>query len=266
MGILNVTPDSFSDGGIYLDVEEALTRGYQIIEEGGDIIDIGGESTRPYSGRITADGQMARVAPVLAALAKHPMLSSNAVISIDTTQSAVAESAIAHGASLINDISAGMDDPRMFSVAARHDVPIVLMHMQGSPTTMQDTPSYFDVVGEVIDFLQKRVMVAQDAGIAPENIILDPGIGFGKRRNHNLSLLANLHRLVHLGYPVMLGASRKRFMGSICRVDEPSELLGATVATTAIGILAGVRLFRVHDVKVNREAADVTTCVQEFVS
>ena len=264
MGILNATPDSFSDGGIYQNTDDALIRGCQIIEEGGDIIDIGGESTRPYSVRISADHQMSRVNPALAALSRHTMISSNALISIDTTRSAVAESAIELGATLINDVSAGLDDPFMFSVAARHDVPIVLMHMQGTPNTMQEAPSYSDVVSEVIEFLQQRIQVARDAGIAPENIILDPGIGFGKTRNHNLSLLANLHRLVELGYPVMLGASRKRFMGSICRVEDPSDLLGATVATTAMGVLAGVRLFRVHDVKVNRQAADVTACVKEF--
>lgn len=259
-----MTPDSFSDGGVYADVDLAVARGLQIIEEGGDIIDIGGESTRPYSERVPAQMQIDRVIPVLKALRRQGILPRKMAISVDTTNGKVAEVAIAYGASLINDVSAGTEDPDMFSVAARNRVPIVLMHMQGTPSTMQDAPSYVDVVSEVISFLQQRIAAALDAGIPEEHIIIDPGIGFGKTKTHNLCLLANLERFVQLGYPVMLGASRKRFMGSICQVGAPTELVGATVATTVMGVLAGVRLFRVHDVKPNRQAADVTTCIRTF--
>jgi dihydropteroate synthase len=182
-------------------------------------------------------------------------------ISVDTTRAEVAEAALAAGASLVNDVSAGRDDPCMFEVAARHGVPLVLVHMQGRPETMQQDPRYTDVVDEVRAFLIERARAAIAAGVTPERIILDPGIGFGKTKAHNLSLLARLGRLVDTGYAVMLGTSRKRFMGSVCAEQEPSRLVGATAATTALGVLAGVGWFRVHDVRPNRQAADVAYAI-----
>lgn len=263
MGILNVTPDSFSDGGSYLDPRKALSKGYELLEQGADLIDVGGESTRPGADTVDEDTQLSRVLPVIAGL--HAHLSENRLdrlISIDTTRARVAESAVSAGAGWVNDVSAGTDDPEMFNVVARLKVPIVLMHRQGSSKTMQDNPVYTDVVQDVIDYLRERVASALGAGISDKRIIVDPGVGFGKTRAHNLQLIRGLPRLVReLGYPVLLGASRKRFMGSVCEENEPDQLLGATVATTALGVLAGVKVFRVHDVRENRQAARVTEAV-----
>ena len=255
MGVLNVTPDSFSDGGNFHDPEDALMHALNMVNEGADIIDIGGESTRPGSDRIGAEEQKQRVLPVISALRKQ--LSENTIISIDTTQAEVAEEAIEAGAGMINDISAGRDDPDLISVAAKYHCPYVIMHMQGSPKTMQVNPTYKNVVLEIRDFLLERVESAQASGVRRENIIIDPGIGFGKTKEHNLELMANLHRFVDTGYPVLLGTSRKRFMGSLCAGVAPELLIGATCATTALGVAAGVKLFRVHDVRENRQAADV---------
>jgi dihydropteroate synthase len=259
MGILNVTPDSFSDGGRFCNLDQAVLQAQRMVEEGADIIDIGGESTRPGAEPVKAEEQLERVVPVIRALRR--CLPESCLISVDTTRSAVAEEALGAGADLINDISAGLDDPGMFEVVAKYGVPIVLMHMQGTPKTMQDNPHYANVVDEVATFLEDRAIRAQDAGILGENIILDPGIGFGKRRNDNLRLIAELGRLVEIGYPILLGTSRKRFMGAICGESRPTELLGATVATTALGVAKGVKIFRVHDVRENRQAADVVAAV-----
>ena len=262
MGILNVTPDSFSDGGRHNDLSSALNRAQAMCNEGAEIIDIGGESTRPGAEPVDADSQLSRVIPVIQGLCSQSFFGMPRVISIDTTRSEVAAAAVTAGASLVNDVSAGTDDPRMFQVVARLDVPIVLMHRLGSSKTMQDNPNYMNVVEEVIDFLRLRAECALAEGISKNNIVVDPGIGFGKTRLHNLQLISHLHRLVtELGYPVLLGASRKRFMGALCQETEPDELLGATVATTVMGVLAGVRIFRVHDVKANRQAATVTHAV-----
>lgn len=262
MGILNVTPDSFSDGGRHNDLSSALNRAQAMCNEGAEIIDIGGESTRPGADPVDVASQLSRVIPVIQGLCSQSFFGMPRVISIDTTRSEVAAAAVTAGASLVNDVSAGTDDPRMFEVVARLDVPIVLMHRQGSSKTMQDNPNYMNVVEEVIDFLRRRAECALAEGISKNNIVVDPGIGFGKTRLHNLQLISHLHRLVtELGYPVLLGASRKRFMGALCQETEPDELLGATVATTVMGVLAGVRIFRVHDVKANRQAATVTHAV-----
>ena len=260
MGILNVTPDSFSDGGRYDSLSSALKRAHFMFNEGADIIDIGGESTRPGSDPIDEETQLSRVIPVIKALSSNYSMSDVArVISIDTTRSKVAGYAVSAGASLVNDVSAGTDDPLMFEVVARLNVPIVLMHRQGTSKNMQDNPHYTNVVEEVIDFLRLRAECALAAGISRNNILVDPGIGFGKTRLHNLQLINNLHRLVsELAYPVLLGASRKRFMGAMCQEPEPEDLLGATIATTVLGALAGVRVFRVHDIKPNRQAVIVT--------
>ena len=261
MGILNVTPDSFSDGGQYAAAEAALKQALAIVEAGAEVIDVGGESTRPGSERVPAEEQLRRVLPVIESLV--PALPSGVSISIDTTLSPVAEAALKAGAEIINDVSAGRDDPAIFQLAAEHGVCMVLMHMQGSPKTMQDNPGYEDVVAEVLDFLLQRVEIAQSQGISPENLILDPGIGFGKRKIDNLKLLAHLERFVAAGFPVLLGTSRKRFMGSILEISDPKELVSATVATTTLGVLAGVKIFRVHDVRENRQALEVTWSIQQ---
>ncbi|WP_024296706.1 dihydropteroate synthase [Methylomicrobium lacus] len=260
MGILNVTPDSFSDGGKYSTVKAAVTQAEKMLADGADIIDIGGESTRPGSEPVPALEQIRRVVPVIEAIKG---LSSSLLVSIDTTLAEVAEAAIGAGADLINDVSGGTGDAKMLTLAARLDVPIVLMHNQGTPKTMQDNPYYDDVVGEVVAVLRERVEAALAAGIKKERIIIDPGIGFGKRRQDNIDLLAHLDAFAGLGFPVLLGTSRKRFMGSLCHVEEPAELVTATAVTTALGVMAGVKLFRVHDVKENRQAADVAWAIRQ---
>lgn len=261
MGILNVTPDSFSDGGRYLEVSAALAQGLKLAEEGAEIIDVGGESTRPGAESVEAEEQIRRVIPVIEALADA--LPEDRFISIDTTLAKVAEAAVQAGATLINDVSAGRDDPQMFQLAARYRLPIVLMHMHGTPKTMQDSPAYQDVVSEVLQFLQARAEAAQRAGVAQEQILIDPGIGFGKRKSDNLKLLAHIDQFVATGWPVLLGTSRKRFMGQVLEVTDPTELISATVATTALGVMAGVKVFRVHDVRENRQALEVAWAIRK---
>ena len=261
MGILNVTPDSFSDGGKFTDIDSATEQAQIMCDQGVDILDVGGESTRPGADAIQSDEQIARVVPVIKAIRTN--VSETILISIDTTLSEVAEAALEAGANIINDISAGQTDKRILTVASDWGVPIVLMHMQGTPKTMQDNPSYDDVVSDVIDSLKSRISEALTAGIKHENIVVDPGIGFGKRREDNIELLAHLNDLVAMGYPVLLGTSRKRFMGSLCAVSEPAELVTATAVTTALGVMAGVQMFRVHDVKENRQAADVAWAIKQ---
>jgi len=261
MGILNVTPDSFSDGGHYADTASAVGQARQMIEQGVDIIDIGGESTRPGSEPVSAEEQIQRVVPVITAIRQE--LSSSIAISIDTTLSAVADAALDAGATLINDISAGLQDKMIFSVAAKRDVPIILMHIKGQPKTMQSEPYYDDVVSEVLTHLRVRIEQALAAGVKKHNIAIDPGIGFGKRKQDNLDLLAHLDKFVGTGYPVLLGTSRKRFMGSICTITEPMELVTATAVTTALGVMQGVQMFRVHDVKENKQAADVAWAIRQ---
>jgi dihydropteroate synthase len=264
MGILNVTSDSFSDGGRYLDTGAAVDHAVRMAEEGADIIDVGGESTRPGAERVAAAGQKERVLPVVERL--REALPANVGISIDTTLAAVAGAALDAGAAVINDVSAGRDDEAMLRLAAARKAAVVLMHMQGTPATMQDNPRYGDVVEDIRAFLLERARAAEAAGLEKDCIILDPGIGFGKTREHNLALLANLDRFVDTGYAVMLGTSRKRFMGAICRIEAYDELIGATCATTALGVMTGVRLFRVHDVKPNRQAADVAWAIKNSES
>jgi dihydropteroate synthase len=261
MGILNVTPDSFSDGGKFTQIEAAIEQVRKMVAEGVDIIDIGGESTRPGSESVPQEEQVARVVPVIKAIrASFP---ADLLISIDTTLSGVAKAALQAGANIINDISAGQGDKIILAVALEYDVPIILMHMQGTPQNMQDSPSYEDVVAEVCKSLNNRAKEALAVGIKKENIVLDPGIGFGKRREDNINLLAHLDQVVAIGYPVLLGTSRKRFMGSLCDVSEPTELVTATAVTTALGVMSGVPMFRVHDVKENRQAADVAWAIKQ---
>ena len=265
MGVLNVTPDSFSDGGLYCDVERALDHAKNMVTDGASILDVGGESSRPGSTAVDSEEQLRRVLPVIEALNGAGWDGEECpIISIDTTSSRVADRAIGAGAAWVNDITAGSGDPDMFAVVAQRQVPIVLMHMQGTPATMQDSPHYLDVVDEVIAFLEDRIQRAVQSGIQERNILLDPGIGFGKSRDHNLAILGSLNRLVRLGFPVVLGCSRKRFMGRICNEEDPKALLGSTVSTTALGLLDGVKVFRVHDVKPNRQAIEVMQAVKRF--
>ena len=261
MGVLNVTPDSFSDGGMYPSSKDAITRGIEMVEQGADIIDVGGESTRPGAQRIDATEQKRRVIDVIAGLRKE--LAEHIDISIDTTLSEVARASIDAGATMLNDVSAGCEDKNILKLAADTGVFICLMHMQGSPANMQDNPSYENVTKEVSEFLTKHANEAEKAGIKKENIILDPGIGFGKRTQHNLELLRNLNQITSLGYPILLGTSRKRFMGEISKQEDPQERMPATCATSALGVLAGVKIFRVHDIWQNRQAIDVIQAIRD---
>lgn len=261
MGILNVTPDSFSDGGNYTALAPALHHVEKMLVNGADIIDIGGESTRPGSDPVSPEEQIRRVIPIITAIRKQ--FPDRITLSIDTTSAKVAEAALNEGANLINDVAAGQNDPEILALAAKKGIPIILMHSQGTPKTMQENPNYSDVVKEVSGFLQSRIDAALQAGVTKDRILIDPGIGFGKRKQDNLNLLANLDQFTGLGQPVLLGTSRKRFMGSICNVSEPSELVTATAVTTALGVMAGVKLFRVHDVKENRQALDVAWAIKQ---
>jgi len=263
MGILNVTPDSFSDGGQFDKTKPAVKHALDMMYEGADIIDVGGESTRPGSERVNADEQIFRVVETIKLI--RDIALEEVEISIDTTLSEVAEAAIDVGASIINDVSAGTDDPLIFEVAADKNLPIILMHMQGSPQTMQLKPVYEDVVEDIRAYLLERAEKAIAAGIKEDNIAIDPGIGFGKTQEHNMQLMSNLDRFVDTGLPVLLGASRKRFMGAICEGVESEELVGATCATTVAGVNAGVQMFRVHDVRPNRQAADVAWAIKNAV-
>lgn len=261
MGILNLTPDSFSDGGRFHAQPLAVQHGLDMMYEGADVIDVGGESTRPGATRVSVEEQLERIVEIIVAL--QEIVVDECVISVDTTLAKVAEQAVAAGAAMINDVSAGEDDPQMFALSADQDIPIVLMHMQGSPETMQINPTYDDVVEDVRAYLLDRVEKAVAAGVKQENIIIDPGIGFGKTQQHNMQLMCHLERFVDSGLPVLLGTSRKRFMGSICATTQADQLLGATCATTVFGIYAGVGMFRVHDVRANRQAADLTYAMLE---
>jgi dihydropteroate synthase len=261
MGILNVTPDSFSDGGMFSNPQHAVDHALIMVKQGADIIDIGGESTRPGAARITPEQQIKRIIPIVQKLAQA--LGNRCAISVDTTSSQVASAALQAGATMINDISAGSENPGILKLAAQNQVCISLMHMQGKPGTMQDNPHYNDVVEDILNYLQQRVAVALDAGIKPDQIIIDPGIGFGKRRIDNLQLLANLDQFVALGYPLLLGTSRKRFMGSLLENPSQQQLAIATTTTTALGVMSGVSIFRVHDVEENRIAADMAYVIKQ---
>jgi dihydropteroate synthase len=245
MGVLNVTPDSFSDGGKYSTHDAAIAHAQEMAAAGADLIDIGGESTRPGSDPVDDDEQIRRVIPVLRATQKLPV-----VWSIDTTRSKVADAALDVGAHLVNDISAGRDDSgSMFSLVARRRVPIILMHMLGRPKTMQQSPSYDDVMAEVSGFLNERLITAGSMGIDPDKILLDPGIGFGKSLPHNLELLRRIGELTVLGRPLVVGTSRKSFIGKITGESEPSHRLFGTAASVAWCVANGAAILRVHDVE-----------------
>jgi len=260
MGILNVTPDSFSDGGRYVSTRDAVVRGLEMVAEGADIIDIGGESTRPGSERVDATEQKRRVLDVISTLSNE--ISGDVLISIDTTLSDVAEVALDAGAGFVNDVTGGTDDADLMKLVATRNVPYCIMHMQGRPHNMQDNPTYEDAAQEVKAFLLEQAQKVESLGLAKENIILDPGIGFGKRTQHNLELLKQLHQICDTNYTVLLGTSRKRFMGEICSTEDPAQRMPATCATTALGVNAGAKIFRVHDVWQNRQAADVSYAIK----
>lgn len=252
MGILNVTPDSFSDGGQFLSASEAVARARAMIDAGAEIIDVGAESTRPGSDRVGDTEQIDRLREIIPAVCEL-----GAVVSIDTTRAAVAEFAMDGGATIINDVSAGRDDERLLPVAAERGAAVVLMHMLGEPKTMQAEPRYDDVVAEVRQFLAERVMAAEAAGIDSGRIVLDPGIGFGKLLEHNLSLLAGVAELRKLGRALLIGASRKRFIGQVTGQDEPRQRVGGSIAAALAARTGGATLFRVHDVAQTRQALDV---------
>ncbi|HZB79630.1 MAG TPA: dihydropteroate synthase [Actinomycetota bacterium] len=256
MGIVNVTPDSFSDGGMFDDADAAVKHGLQLLEEGADILDVGGESTRPGSIPVDEDEELARVLPVIEGLRRE---APEAILSVDTRKAAVASEALAAGTDVVNDIGAGAD-PGMFGVVASAGAGMVLMHMQGEPKTMQSEPRYGDVVGEVRSFLAERLGGAVAAGIGRDRLCVDPGIGFGKTPDQNLALLHELAMFRQLGRPVLLGTSRKSTIGHV--LDLPAhERLEGTLATTALGIAAGVDIVRVHDVLANVRAARMSDAV-----
>jgi dihydropteroate synthase len=258
MGILNVTPDSFSDGGDFINPEKAAAHATTMLDNGARIIDIGGESTRPGSDPVTPEEEKRRVLPVIKAiLAARP----ETTISIDTYRAATAEAALEAGADLVNDVSALRGDPRMIDVVAEARCPVVLMHMLGTPNTMQEKPSYKDVVREVRDFLVERSGAAVASGIEPGNIVLDPGIGFGKTLAHNLALLRDLDSVTNLGFPVLVGASRKNFLGKLTGAEEAKDRVAATVATTVMSYERGAKFFRVHDVRATADALAVAVAV-----
>jgi dihydropteroate synthase len=244
MGVLNVTPDSFSDGGRRLDPARAIADGVAMASDGADIVDIGGESTRPGAQPVSAGEEMDRVLPVIEGLRR----ASGAPISIDTYKAQVASAALNAGGDIINDISALRFDTEMAGLAAREQVPVILMHMRGTPRTMQLEPRYDDVVAEVRAFLAERASFAVAAGVARDQIVIDPGIGFGKTIEHNLRLLRELPQLVSLGYPLLIGASRKRFIGKILDL-EADERLEGSLATAVAAVMHGANIVRVHDVK-----------------
>jgi dihydropteroate synthase len=256
IGVVNVTPDSFYDGGVYFDPARAIERGLELATGGADIIDIGGESTKPGSNPVAAEEEQRRVLPVIAALRKK----TRTLISVDTTKAEVAEAALASGADIINDISAGRFDSRMLPVAARTGAGLILMHMKGTPLTMQLSPHYEDVLAEVKSFLEERIEAAELCNIKRERIIIDPGIGFGKNLEHNLILLNNLASLAELGRPVLVGISRKSFIGNILNL-EAQERLEGTIAAAVLSILRGASLLRVHDLEAVKRAVTVAETI-----
>lgn len=243
MGVLNVTPDSFSDGGKFASTDAAVAHAADMIAQGADLLDLGGESTRPGAARVPAEEQIRRVVPVISAIRK----ASDIALSIDTTLAAVAEAALDAGATFVNDISAGRDDERLLSLVARRGVPIVLMHMQGQPATMQQAPSYSDVVVEVMQFLKGRIAAAVHAGVNVNRILIDPGYGFGKTFEHNLDLLSRLKELTALGRPILTGTSRKSFIGKITGETDPQHRVFGSAGAVAWTIANGSDVVRVHD-------------------
>lgn len=256
MGVLNVTPDSFSDGGRFFDRERAVERALEMAEEGADWIDIGGESTRPKAGPVTADEELERVMPVIESVA------AKVAVSIDTTKAVVAKAALKAGAEIVNDVSA-LGDKEMASVVAEYKAPVILMHMRGTPLTMQEDTSYGDLTSEVYDYLLSRIDIAVQSGVERDKIIIDPGIGFGKSAEGNFEILRNLSEFRSLGRPVLIGASRKSFIRKAAGAEAADRLSG-TIAANVAAILNGASVIRVHDVKEARQAADIADSIKNF--
>ena len=259
MGVLNVTPDSFSDGGCFFDLEQALQHGLRLQREGADLLDIGGESTRPGAASVSLDEELSRVVPVIEMLRRQTDLP----ISIDTSKAAVVREVITAGANFINDVSGLNFDPAMATVAAETGAGLFLMHTRGRPAEMQRDTRYHDLLAEVIDGLRQSIEMALAAGIAQSKLAVDPGIGFGKSAEGCLQLLHQLEQLHQLGYPVLLGTSRKSFIGKVLQQEVPGERLAGTLATVALAVAQRVQLFRVHAVQPAREAALVAWAIRE---
>jgi dihydropteroate synthase len=255
MGVINVTPDSFSDGGLHLDSVAAIAAARQMIEQGADVVDIGGESTRPGAEAVPAIEEIRRVLPVV-----ETLVADGAVVSIDTSKPDVARAALVAGAEIVNDVTAAAT-PDMPGVLGEWGAGVVLMHMKGTPRTMQLDPSYDDVVGEVAEFLGSRAQQLIEAGVDPASIAIDPGIGFGKTVTHNLELIDELGKLAGMGFPVVLGTSRKTFLGRVAGIEDPTLRDGVTAVTTALGFERGARVFRVHDVASSRAALSLAAAI-----
>jgi dihydropteroate synthase len=256
MGIVNVTPDSFSDGGEFLDPERAIAHGRKLAGEGADVLDVGGESTRPGAEAVSAEHELRRVRPVVKALAAD----RGPAVSIDTSKSAVAAAALDAGATIVNDVTALRADPDLAALCAERDCELILMHMLGDPRTMQENPTYDDVVEEVKAFLAERIEYAVSAGVVEERIWVDPGIGFGKTAEHNLELHRRLGELAELGRPIAVGSSRKSFIGKLTGAGV-DQRLGGTIASSVIAYANGARMLRVHDVGPNRQALTVAEAI-----
>lgn len=256
MGILNLTPDSFSDGGMFNDPHVAIDRAQAMMRQGADWVDIGGESTRPGATHVPVDMELTRVVPVIREIITTD---STLNISVDTSKAIVATQAIHAGARMINDVTGGTHDPDMFGVAAAHNVPIILMHMNGDPSTMQDAPVYHDVVEEVYTFLKGRVHVAREAGV--ETVYVDPGVGFGKTLEHNIALMRNLDVFADLADGVVLGISRKRFLGTVTGIDEASERDVVTALTHALLWQKKIHMIRVHDVALHAQLRTISNAI-----
>lgn len=256
MGVLNATPDSFSDGGLYLDAEQAVRRAWRIAEEGADILDVGGESTRPGSHSVSAAEELSRVLPVLERL--HP--SYPLPISIDTSKTEVARAALERGAALVNDVTGLRQDPGLASTAAAHGAALIVVHMRGEPATMQLQPPSNDILGEIGIWADRAVATALSCGVSRDRIVLDPGIGFGKTAGQNLEILRNMERVSAIGFPLLVGTSRKSFIGAILR-KPPSERIWGSAAAVAASIAFGAHIVRVHDVAAMREVAQVMDAI-----
>jgi dihydropteroate synthase len=257
MGILNVTPDSFSDGGQFSHQETAIKQALAMIDRGADIIDIGGQSTRPGAKQITLEEELQRVIPII----KEIRELSDIPISIDTTRATVAQEAIEMGADIVNDISSGTFDRAMLSTVAKLQVPIILMHIKGTPETMQNFTDYQDLIGEIKLFFQAKIEEAIELGIKKEHIIIDPGIGFAKNYEQNLEILRNIQQLKTLGFPILIGTSRKSFIGKILNQENPQDRIWGTAATCSYAITQGANILRVHDVKEMYDVARVTDAI-----
>ncbi len=254
MGVVNVTPDSFSDGGQFIDTDKAVAHGLRILEEGADILDIGGESTRPNAVPVTPEQEQARILPVIEGI---KAVAPNAVISVDTRNANTMQKSIECGADIINDISALTHDSEALNVISKAQIPVILMHMQGTPETMQDNPTYNNIIEEIYQYLENRIKACEQSGIARHMIAVDPGIGFGKTLEDNLKILNNLKKFKDLEVAFLLGASRKSFIEKICPNTPAQDRLAGSLAAAIKGVEAGVQIFRVHDVAETRQAFDV---------